>query len=69
MMASRLDITQIYGEIDDFYLQWSRQWYEQKQLPSMPQEKRCRSRMTLSEVMTIDLFERLDEQQLQLITR
>ena len=53
MMASRLDITQIFCDLDDFYLQWSRLWHEQKQLPSIPQEKRCRSRMSLSEVMTI----------------
>jgi hypothetical protein len=53
MMASRLDITQIFGDLDNFYLQWSRLWQQQKQLPSMPQEKRCRSRMSLSEIMTI----------------
>ena len=53
MMASRLDITQIFGDLDNFYLQWSQLWQEQKQLPSMPHEKRCRSRMSLSEVMTI----------------
>ena len=53
MMASRLDITQIFWDVDDFCLQWSRIWRTQKQLPSMPNEKRCRSRMTLSEVMTI----------------
>ena len=53
MMASRLDITQIFCDLDDFYLQWSQLWQEQKQLPSMPHEKRCRSRMSLREVMTI----------------
>jgi hypothetical protein len=55
MMASRLLFTQILGELDDVYLQWSRLWPEQKQLPSMPLEKRCRSRIWLSEVMTIAL--------------
>ena len=53
MMASRLDITHIFWDIDDFCNQWSRLWQKQKQLPSMPSEKRCRSRMSLSEVMTI----------------
>jgi hypothetical protein len=53
MMASRLDITQIFCDLDDFYLQWSKLWGQQKQLPSMPQEKHCRSRMSLSEIMTI----------------
>jgi len=53
MMASRWDITQIFGDLDDFCNQWSRQWQQQKQLPSMPKEKRCRSRISVSEVMTI----------------
>ena len=53
MMTSRLDITQIFWDVDDFCNQWSRLWRKQKQLPSMPNEKRCRSRMSLSEVMTI----------------
>ena len=53
MMASRLDITQIFWDVDDFCLQWSRLWQTQKQLPSSNHEKRCRSRLSLSEVMTI----------------
>ncbi len=53
MMASRLDITKIFCDLDDFYIQWSRLWRKQKQLPSMANQKRCRSRMSLSEVMTI----------------
>ncbi len=60
-MASRLDITKIFCDLDDFYLQGSQLWREQKQLPSMKDEKRCpkgyryayNSRMSLSEVMTI----------------
>ena len=60
-MASRLEITQIFCDIDDFCLQWSKLWQRQKQLPSMPNKKRCpkgyryayHSRMALSEVMTI----------------
>ncbi len=53
MMASRLDITKIFWDVDDFCNQWSKLWQQQKQLPSMPNEKRCRSRMSLSEIMTI----------------
>ena len=53
MMTSRLDITQIFWDVDDFCNRWSSQWKQQKQLPSMPHEKRCRSRMSLSEVMVI----------------
>ncbi len=53
MMASRLDITAIFCDVDDFYIQWSKLWQQQKQLPSMPNEKRCCSRLSLSEVMTI----------------
>ena len=52
-MASRLDITKIFWDVDDFCNQWSKLWQQQKQLPSMPNEKRCNSRMSLSEVMTI----------------
>ena len=53
MMASRLDITAIFCDVDDFYIQWSKLWQQQKQLPSMPNEKLCQSRLSLSEVMTI----------------
>ncbi len=48
MMTSRLDITQIFWDVDDFCNQWSRLWQKQKQLPSMPSEKRCCSRMSLT---------------------
>ncbi len=41
MITSRLDITQIFWDVDDFCNQWSRLWQKQKQLPSMPSEKRC----------------------------
>ena len=39
MMTSRLDITQIFWDVDDFCNQWSNLWQQQKQLPSMPSEK------------------------------
>ena len=35
MMTSRLDITQIFWDVDDFRNQWSKLWQRQKQLPSM----------------------------------
>ena len=39
--------------MDDFCQIFERAWQQQPQLPSMPGERRCRSRMSLSEVMTI----------------
>ncbi|MEM9507749.1 MAG: hypothetical protein AAGA16_08675 [Cyanobacteria bacterium P01_E01_bin.35] len=41
MMASRLDITQIFTGVDNFYLQWSKLWESEKQLPSIKKETRC----------------------------
>ena len=52
-IVSRLDITRIFCEVDDFCQFFECQWEQQPQLPSMPGEQRCRSRMSLSEVMTI----------------
>ncbi len=52
-IVSRLDVTAIFCDVDDF-CQWFEQgWSQQPQLPSMPGEKRSRSRIQLSEVMTI----------------
>ncbi|MDJ0531383.1 MAG: hypothetical protein QNJ70_02605 [Xenococcaceae cyanobacterium MO_207.B15] len=39
-MTSRLDITKIFWDVDDFCNQWSKLWQQQKQLPSMKDEKR-----------------------------
>ena len=39
--------------VDDFIQQWQQHWSNQRQLPSMPGEKRSKSRMSLSEIMTI----------------
>ncbi|MGB8702512.1 MAG: hypothetical protein WCD18_24100, partial [Thermosynechococcaceae cyanobacterium] len=47
------DITALFCEVDDFCQQFEQTWSRQPQLPSMPGEKRCRSRLKLSEVMTI----------------
>ena len=52
-IVSRLDITQIFCDIDDFCKRWESFWQEIPQLPSTLGERRCNSRMHLSEVMTI----------------
>lgn len=49
----RLDVTQIFCDVDDFYQQWELLWQQQHQLPSMPQKKRSSSRLSPSEVVTI----------------
>lgn len=52
-IVSRLDITQIFCDIDDFCKGRESFWQEIPQLPSTLGERRCNSRMQLSEVMTI----------------
>ncbi len=52
-IVSRLDLTQIFCDVDDFCQQFERLWQQQPQLPSMLGEKRSRSQMQLSEIMTI----------------
>jgi IS5 family transposase len=52
-IVSHLDITQIFCEVDDFCEQWQHVWSQQPQLPSALREQPCRSRLRLSEVMTI----------------
>jgi Transposase DDE domain len=52
-IVSRLDITQIFCDIDDFCNQWESLWQQVPQLPSTTGERRSKSRMHLSEVMTI----------------
>ncbi len=51
-IVSHLDVTQIFCDVDDFCQQFERLWQQQVQLPSMLGEKRSRSRLHLSEVMT-----------------
>lgn len=53
MIVSHLDVTQIFCDVDDFCQQFEHLWQQQSQLPSMVGEKRCSSRLQLSEVMTI----------------
>jgi IS5 family transposase len=52
-IVSHLDVTKIFCEVDDLCQQFERHWQHQRQFPSMPGEKRSRSRLHLSEVMTI----------------
>lgn len=52
-IVSRLDVTQIFCDVDDFCSSWERLWQQVPQLPSMTEERRSKSRMHLSEVMTI----------------
>lgn len=52
-IVSRLDITQIFCDVDDFYKNFERQWESQPQLPSWSKQKSCRSRLSLPEVMTL----------------
>ncbi len=52
-ILSRLDVTQIFCDVDDFCSSWERMWEQVPQLPSMTGERRSTSRMHLSEVMTI----------------
>ncbi|MEH1908514.1 MAG: hypothetical protein V7L05_26880 [Nostoc sp.] len=54
-IVSRLDVTQIFCDVDDFCSSWERMWQQVPQLPSMTGERRSTSRMHLSEVMTIAL--------------
>ncbi|WP_265276358.1 hypothetical protein [Nostoc sp. KVJ3] len=52
-MISRLDITQIFCDVDDFCNQWENLWQKVPQLPSTTGERRSTSRMHHSVVMTI----------------
>ena len=52
-IVSRLEITQVFCEVDDFCQKFERLWQQQPQLPSIKGERRRRSRMHVSEVMTI----------------
>ncbi len=52
-IVSRLDLTALFCDVDDFCQTFEWAWAHQPQLPSMPGEQRSRSRLRLSEVMTI----------------
>lgn len=52
-IVSRLDVTQLFCQVDDFCQKFEAHWEQQNLLPSIAGERRSRSRMHLSEVMTI----------------
>lgn len=52
-IVSRLDITQVFCDADDFCQQFEHHWQAQAHLPSLPGERLSRSRLKVSEVMTI----------------
>ena len=52
-LNSRLDLTEIFCDVDDFYCSFEQYCRSIPQLSAVTGEKRCRSRMSLSEVMTI----------------
>ena len=51
--VSRLDITHIFCDVDDYCQQWEIHCSTQKQLSSVFKHKRSFSRMSISEIMTI----------------
>jgi len=52
-IVSRLDIAQIFCDVDDFCKKWENLWQQVPQLLFMTGERTIRSQMSLSEVMTI----------------
>lgn len=52
-IVSRLDLTQIFCDVDDFYQHFERNYHASKKLSSDDQQKLCQSRLCVSEVMTI----------------
>jgi len=52
-IVSRLEVTPLVCDVDDFCQTFEWAWAHQPQWPAMPGEKRSRSRLRLSEVMTI----------------
>ena len=52
-LNSRLDLTEVFCDVDDFYQSFERYCPSIPQLTAVTGEKRCNSRMSLSEVMTI----------------
>jgi hypothetical protein len=52
-IVSRLDLTALFCDVDDFCQHFERAWLHQPQLPSLPGEKRSQSRLRLTAVMTL----------------
>lgn len=51
--GSRLNVSQIFWEVDDFCRAFEASWIAHPQFPSMTGERLCQSRLSRSEVMTI----------------
>jgi hypothetical protein len=51
-IGSRLDLTQILCDLDDYSQQFEQLWEQQPQLPSMPAQKQNPKRMHLSKIIT-----------------
>jgi hypothetical protein len=47
-IVSQLNLTQIFGEVDDFCKSFEYHCQQQLELSSTDKQKRCRSRMSLS---------------------
>jgi hypothetical protein len=52
-LKSRLDLTEIFCDVDHFYQSFEHYCRSIPQLTAIAGEKRCNSRLSLSEVMTI----------------
>ncbi len=52
-IKSRIDLTEVYCDVDDFYQSFKKHCDSIPQLTASVGEKLCRSRLSLSEVMTI----------------
>lgn len=52
-IKSRLELSEIFCDVDDFYQSFEQHCRDLPQLTAIAGEKRCSSRMSLSEVMTI----------------
>ena len=52
-IISHLDITAIFCDVDDFCDKFEQSWQQVPKLPSIHKEQRIRSRMRVSEVITI----------------
>jgi hypothetical protein len=51
-IGSRLDLTQILCDLNDYSQQFEQLWEQQPQLPSMPAQKKSPKRMHLSKIIT-----------------
>ena len=67
-MVSRLDKTQVFCDLDDFYQDFEGNYLKQLKLSTDDKRKPCQSRLCISEVMTIVvLFHTLWIQKIQRI--